>query len=95
MGPRIRSTTTVKWAEAITERVQAVADQLGIKDDKLMDINSATADQLQCLSGIGAFYARKIVEGRPYQNTDELVAKNILPQSTYDKMKDWIVARQP
>lgn len=95
MGPRIRSTTTVKWAEAITARVQAVADQLGIKDDKLMDINSATADQLQCLSGIGALYARKIVEGRPYQNTDELVAKNILPQSTYDKMKDWIVARQP
>lgn len=95
MGPRIRSTTTVKWAEAITARVQAVADQLGIEDDKLMDINSATADQLQCLSGIGAVYARKIVEGRPYQNTDELVAKNILLQSTYDKMKDWIVARQP
>lgn len=95
MGPRIRSTTTTTWAEAITARVQAVADQLGIKGHKLTDINSAAADQLQSLSGIGALYARKIVEGRPYQNTDELVTRNILPQSTYDRMKDRVVARQP
>jgi DNA uptake protein ComE-like DNA-binding protein len=95
MGPRIRSTTTTKWAEAITARVQAVADQLGIKGHQLMDINSATANRLQSLSGIGALYARKIMEGRPYQNTDELVTKNILPQSTYERMKDQIVAKQP
>ena len=92
MEPRIRSTTTTKWAEAITARVQAVADQFGIKGHKLTDINSATADRLQSLNGIGALYSRKIVEGRPYQNTVELVTRNILRQSTYDRVKDRIVA---
>jgi DNA uptake protein ComE-like DNA-binding protein len=95
MRPRIHSTTTTKWAEAITAKVQAVADQLGIEGHKLMDINSATADRLQCLSGIGTLYARKIVEGRPYHNTQELVTKNILRPSTYDRLKDRIVATQP
>jgi DNA uptake protein ComE-like DNA-binding protein len=95
MRTRIPSTTTTKWAEAITARVQAVADQLGIKGHKLTDINSATADRLQCLSGIGTLYAKKIVEGRPYQNTEELVTKNILPRSTYDRLKDRIAATQP
>ena len=95
MEPRIRSTMTTKWAEAITARVQAVADRFGIKGHKLTDINSATADRLQSLNGIGALLSRKIVEGRPYQNTDELVTRNILRQSTYNRMKDRIVALQP
>lgn len=95
MRPRIHSTTTTKWAESITAKIQAVADQLGIEGHKLMDINSATADRLQCLNGIGSRYARKIVEGRPYHNTEELVTKNILPRFTYDRLKDRIVATQP
>ncbi len=94
MGQRIRSTTTM-WAEAITAKIQTITGQLGTKERQLTDINSATADRLQSLSGIGALYAKKIVEGRPYQHTDELVTKNILPQYTYDRMKDLIVARQP
>lgn len=96
MGQSVRSKpTTEMWAERITARVQAVAGQLEIKEYKLTDINSATADRLQSLSGIGALYAKKIVEGRPYQCTDELVKKNILPQYTYGRMKDQIVAKQP
>ena len=92
MRPRIHSTTTTKWAEAITAKVQAMADQLGIEGHKLMDINSATTDQLQCLNGIGPFYAKKIVEARPYHNTQELVTKNILPRFTYDRLKARIVS---
>lgn len=92
---RLYSTTTTKWAEAITAKVQAVADQLGIEGHKSMDINSATADRLQCLNGIGPLYARKIVEGRPYHNTEELVTKNVLRRSSFDKLKDRIVATQP
>lgn len=76
MEQRIRSTTTTEmWAETITARIQAVADQLGLKGYKLKDINPATADQMKSPSGIGALYARKIVKGRPCQHKDELVKK--------------------
>lgn len=96
MGERIRSTTaTTKWAETITAKIQSIAGELGVKRHQLADINSSTTDRLQSLSGIGVLYAKKIVEGRPYQRTEELVTKNILPQYTYDRVKDQIVATQP
>jgi DNA uptake protein ComE-like DNA-binding protein len=59
----------------------------------LVDINSATADQLEKLPGIGAADANKIVEGRPYSSTKELVQKNVLAQASYDQISKLIHAK--
>jgi DNA uptake protein ComE-like DNA-binding protein len=60
----------------------------------LIDINSASADELIALKGIGEARARAIIQGRPYARKDELVQQKIIPQSVYDEIKDQIIAKQ-
>jgi competence protein ComEA len=59
-----------------------------------IDINAATADQLKTLPGVGDAYAKRIIDGRPYTAKNQLTQKGILPQATYDKIKDQIVAHR-
>ncbi len=61
---------------------------------ELIDINTATKAELTALPGIGEVYSQKIIDGRPYTRKDQLVSKKIIPQGTYDKIKDQIIAKQ-
>jgi competence protein ComEA len=72
----------------------ATKDKPAAAKKEPLDINSASEDQLKALPGIGDAYAKKIVDGRPYKRKDELVQKKVVPQGTYDKIKDQVVTKQ-
>ena len=60
----------------------------------LLDINTATAEQLKALPGMGVVYVQRVVAGRPYSAKNQLVQRGVLPEDVYLKIKDSIVAHR-
>jgi competence protein ComEA len=64
-----------------------------------LDLNRATEAQLDALPGVGASYAKRIVDSRavdgPFKSAQDLVARRIVPQATFDTLRDLVMVASP
>jgi DNA uptake protein ComE-like DNA-binding protein len=60
----------------------------------VVDINHASQAELEALPGIGAVYAARIIAGRPYAEKTQLRSQGILPEPTYERVREMIIAHQ-
>jgi len=84
-----KDTTATKKA-----KTSAGAGETKTKKSDLVDINAASKEELTALAGIGDAYSQKIIDGRPYSTKRDLLTRKIVPQATYDQVKDKIIAHR-
>jgi competence protein ComEA len=93
-GFLLAGTFVLRAASPKFETAQSSKPAASSSASSLVDLNSATLDQLKALPGIGDVYAQKIVDGRPYKMKTDLVHRKIIPQATYNKISALVIAKQ-
>jgi competence protein ComEA len=89
------SAPVIATAQASKATRTAATAKSGTAIGDKLDINTATADQLKAIPGIGDVYSKRIIDGRPYTAKNQLTSRGILPAATYNKIKDQIIASRP
>jgi len=88
---------TAEATETMRRDTKAVVEGVkeGMRSDKTadnaVDINTASRDDLLSLPGVTRREADRIVAERPFKNANELVARHIIPESEYEKIRDRIM----
>lgn len=95
MEHRVRSRQAGRFGALDERRVKRLGEASRAARDMALDINTAQLPRLKSLTGIGEHYAKKIVEGRPYRDREELLTRHILPYYIYGRIMERLCASQP
>jgi competence protein ComEA len=93
-GPILAQTPQTGSATTAKPTTAKPAAPAATEKGALVDLNTASKEELDALPGIGSVRADAIIKGRPYKGKDELHRKKIIPMNVYEGIKDRVVARQ-
>jgi DNA uptake protein ComE-like DNA-binding protein len=94
-SPDLKEQTAQATAEVKRDAQEVVAGiREGWSQDKPLDLNIATKEQLLSLPGVTVAQAGRVIAGRPYNEPGEMVTRHIMPKTEYDKISDRVTARK-
>jgi DNA uptake protein ComE-like DNA-binding protein len=82
------TSTAAKDAKAVAQGVVE-----GLKQKGPVNINKASDDDLKSLPGIDEAAARRIIDNRPYDASDDMVKKHVITKAEYDHIADKVTAK--